>query len=539
VLGNDTDPDGVPSGLKLVAVDKGNAQLEVARLDNGRVRITAGAVAETYVVTYQVQDPQGLSAFGAIQVQVKPKANTAPVANPDPVSVEAGKSIEIPVLGNDNDAEGGQLKVTAVDLPGRISNNGSTVTYDADLGASGVVTLNYTIADPTGATDTSTIRITVNACTAAVPALSDDLFTTGFERAREMLLFANDQNTAGSFAVSQPPLGSGTVNVVDANTGAVVYSPPAGFNGTASFSYAVVNACGTRASATVRVEVNRPPVANPDEGSGLGRKMVSKNVLVNDSDPDNDPLVLTDARTSAGPVPFTAAGVIEFSPPAPPEGTYVVTYTIQDPGGLKATSTLTLSIGAEVNNAPIALDDGDSVTAGKSVSVDTRLNDNDPDGDAFSISSIGAPTPAGLGAASYDGSVVTFTANADASGNVTIPYTIIDARGAQASANVIITIMPPPNTAPVARPDAYTVAVGSGATTLDVLNNDGDADPGDRIFISDASLSDPAAGTVAWNDTGLVFTLADGYGSDVQISYQISDSKGLTDRTTVSVTVTA
>ena len=85
-------------------------------------------------------------------------------------------------------------------------------------------------------------------------------------------------------------------------TGAYTYTPPTDYVGEDTFQYTIVDDGNPQATdtATVYIEVaklgdpqNEPPVANADTNTTEVNTPVSGNVLVNDYDPDGDPIVVT------------------------------------------------------------------------------------------------------------------------------------------------------------------------------------------------------------------------------------------------------
>jgi hypothetical protein len=70
---------------------------------------------------------------------------------------------------------------------------------------------------------------------------------------------------------------------------------------------------------------------------------------------------------------------------------------------------------------------------------------------------------------------VTYTPASNYYGPDSFTYTIVDAQGNIASATVSVTVTNVADT-PVANPDSATVNEDSGATFIDVLGNDTDAD---------------------------------------------------------------
>lgn len=96
-------------------------------------------------------------------VDIEP--NQDPDANDDGAVTVSGAEVIIDVLANDSDPDGDVLTVTDPGSPtnGRVVLNGDgTITYIPDAGFTGVDTFTYTVSDPSGATDTATVSVTVN-----------------------------------------------------------------------------------------------------------------------------------------------------------------------------------------------------------------------------------------------------------------------------------------------------------------------------------------------------------------------------------------
>jgi hypothetical protein len=106
---------------------------------------------------------------------------------------------------------------------------------------------------------------------------------------------------------------------------------------------------------------------------------------------------------------------------------------------------------------------------------------NDTDADNLSPTAPNAGlTVSGVGAASHGTTAftangVTYTPASNYYGPDSFTYTIVDAQGNIASATVSVTVTNVAD-APVANPDSATVNEDSGATFIDVLGNDTDAD---------------------------------------------------------------
>ena len=187
-----------------------------------------------------------------------------------------------------------------------------------------------------------------------------------------------------------------------------------------------------------------------------------------------------------------------------------------------------------INRPPLAVNDSFTVAFNSTAnSLDVLANDSDPDGDALTISTVGAPQH---GVASIAGSRVAYTPSAGYSGSDTFTYSISDGKGGSASATVSITVQGPPNRPPVAQNDAYTVDQNSSANSLNVLANDSDPD-GDPLTI--ATVSSPAHGSATIAANRISYTPTAGYTGADSFTYSISDGKGGSATATVSITITA
>ena len=116
-------------------------------------------------------------------------------------------------------------------------------------------------------------------------------------------------------------------------------------------------------------------------------------MLVNDSDPEGDPLTVTSAIVdpAKGTITVNPDGTLTFTPAANFSGPVEVTYTISDGHGGTATSTVNITV-TPVNDAPVAVDDFASTTEDSPVShgVLTGVLANDSDIDSPSLTVSGA-----------------------------------------------------------------------------------------------------------------------------------------------------
>ncbi|HHK8661998.1 TPA: tandem-95 repeat protein, partial [Vibrio parahaemolyticus] len=129
-----------------------------------------------------------------------------------------------------------------------------------------------------------------------------------------------------------------------------------------------------------------------------------------------------------------------------------------------------------------------------------------------------------------DGSM-TYTPNDNYHGADSFTY-IVTSGGVSESTTVNVDVTPV-NDAPVAKDDIATTQEDT-AVTIDVLPNDTDVD-GDKLSIQSASAPE-AQGKVEIVDGKLVFTPAENFNGDAEITYTVTDGQ-LTDEAKVTVTV--
>jgi hypothetical protein len=162
-------------------------------------------------------------------------------------------------------------------------------------------------------------------------------------------VLANDDDPDGDpivvSAATQPA--SGTVTFVGGLD--VTYAPAAGFTGSDAFSYTISDGRGGFATATVIVTValapNTPPTAAPDAATTAFNTPVTVPVLLNDADPNGDPIavVAVDATNPSGTLSFTATSVT-FTPNAGFSGIASFVYVVSDGRGGLTSGLVTVTV---------------------------------------------------------------------------------------------------------------------------------------------------------------------------------------------------
>lgn len=117
--------------------------------------------AGTVTVGQTIADVMGQTSRTGLTVRVLP-VNDAPSASADRARLRrSSRRVRIPVLRNDRDVEGDALEISITRRPkrGKASVAGTRIVYRARRRWPGSDRLTYRVTDPSGATDTATVRI--------------------------------------------------------------------------------------------------------------------------------------------------------------------------------------------------------------------------------------------------------------------------------------------------------------------------------------------------------------------------------------------
>ena len=459
------------------------------------------AGAQSGTVTFE--DGSTLT-FEGIETIIQDPDNTAPTANDDVTNTSEGAAVQVNVLANDTDPEGGDLDIlgtpTAANGTISVDNETGEITYTPNPGFVGTDTITYTTVDEGGLTDTATLTVNVAATPDSGPDAIDDNITV-FESEgagdTDGNVLTNDLQEAGE----PGPYTGGVVEVNGAtgNVGEWIDLPEGG-----------------------RVLINSDGSVDFDANGDFEE--------LNDGESENvtiDYCIQTTSASSSGANPGEGP-------------TINVGTTLTNLVTIGGTGAETFAVGG----------DGDLI-GGTAISVTGNLlpplffgNDNDTLDISGAVAQGWTPTELirlpdqPLIGNGFSGSVVL---TKDGELPVTITYLEIenfvgfDNVTEKDDATLTITVQGE-NDAPVADNDSATTDFET-QVTIDVLANDTDADnPQSDLTILGTPTVDPAQGTVAVVNGELVFTPAEGFAGDATITYVVSDGAS-TDSAQVVVTV--
>ena len=149
---------------------------------------------------------------------------------------------------------------------------------------------------------------------------------------------------------------------------------------------------------------------------------------------------------------------VGYAPAADWHGTDSFVYQICNTNGACDTATVTITV-TPVNDAPVAEDDTVTVVENSVDNpIDVLANDYDVDGDALTISAVGAPNQGGT--VLNGGTVITYTPAADLTGIEVFTYTVSDG-ALYDTATVTVTVIPANEALAITSADSTTFVVGA------------------------------------------------------------------------------
>ena len=468
--------------------------------------------------------------------------NPAPSATDNMATTQPDTPVTLNVLGDDTDPDGDDLTVSEVTQPTEgtvVINPDGTVTFTPNMGVTGPVTFDYTISDGEGGTDTATVTIDVDPMAPAAPVIPPQMAVDG-----EMITtipagmdFMDPDGDPLTFTATGLPEGL----EIDPDTGEITgtIDNDASANGPYTVTVTGTDADANQISTTFAYDVTNPaPVANDDMTVTPVDTAITLNPIVNDVDPDGDPLTVLNVgpSTNGGTVVVNPDGTVTYTPPVGFMGVDTFTYTVDDGNGGQDTATVTIDVGGDPIDNPevMPIDPQDVVDSEVITPIDLTTFITDPAAQPLTFTVDGLPeglefTPTGM----ITGTPVNTASQGGPNDDGVYPITVtaVDPDGNVVTTTFEITAN---NPEPEATDDIASTEPGE-AVTISVLANDNDPD-GDDLTVSEETP--PANGTIVINDDGTItYTPNAGFEGTDTFTYTITDSNGDTDTATVTVEV--
>ncbi len=541
VLSNDT----FESTDKVVSLDADNGPKNGSVIVNNDGTVTytpddnyVGKDTFTYVVT-----SGGVSESTTVEVNVTP-VNDAPVAKDDIATTQEDTAVTIDVLPNDSDVDGDKLSIESASVPkeqGTVEVVNGKLVFTPAENFNGDAEITYTVTDGQ-LTDEAKVTVTVNPVNDAptikvdaVESITEDavsidtvvaaLTVRDTDTPEDQLTVSLENNSNGYFVlvgdeVKLTQAGVDAVNNDELNLKDLTIS--------ASVSDGVNPTANDSDSLIVNRVNDAPTVENAIADQVLSEDFATYTIDLNEVFKDTDSSLEFSVSGNDSIQISIVSGVATITPTADWNGKETITFTAKDPSGESVSQTVNFTV------APVADIVADKATVVEDTPTIIKVLGNDTFEDDDQVVSLDTNNGPANGTVSVnpDGSV-TYTPNDNYHGADSFTY-IVTSGGVSESAIVEVNVTPV-NDAPVAKDDIATTQEDT-AVTIDVLPNDTDVD-GDKLSIESVSVP-KEQGTVEVVDGKLVFTPAENFNGDAEITYIVTDGT-LTDQATVKVTVNA
>lgn len=476
----------------------------------------------TDTFTFLATDSYGAAAEGMITLKIT-AVNDAPVAKSGSVTVQAGKSVTIPLIATDVDKDTLVYTVPRLPSSGTLSGSGTNRTYTPTATSSTTDSFDFLASDGKGGTSLATITVTIQGTTVAnrAPSSTPLSLTVREDNPLSLTLAGTDPdgNTL-TYVITRAPA-KGTLS---GKAPALVYTPNANFNGTDSFEYTVSDGSLTSAGAVVTIVVtpeNDAPSALASTVTVLEDHSAEFELAAVDVDGDALTYVLDlvpEHGTLSGTLPK-----LRYTPNPNYNGTDRLTFSVKDATSASATVTVDFTVVPE-NDLPLA--QSRSLRLGEDSTASIRLEAVDVDNDPVRFEIVGAPAHGSL---SGEPPNVVYTPEANYSGTDSFTFVARDVQGTSSPATVSLEIVAI-NDAPVALPATLTVEAG---TPLSLVLTGRDPENDSLHFVV---VTPPQNGTLTGEAPNLIYTpKADFAGTD-SLVFRAND--GQTDSEVATVTFT-
>ncbi|MCF9179623.1 tandem-95 repeat protein, partial [Vibrio parahaemolyticus] len=540
VLVNDSDVEGDVLSIQSASVPSEQGSVDI--VDGKLVFTPAENFNGEATITYIVTDGD-LTDEAKVTVTVKP-VNDSPVAVDDTVSTQEDTVVTIDVLTNDTDVDGDKLSIESASVP---KEQGTVEVVDGKLvftpaeNFNGDAEITYTVTDGE-LTDEAKVTVTVNPVNDAptikvdaVESITEDAVSTDTvvatltvrdtDTPEDQLTVSLENNSNGYFVlvgdeVKLTQAGVDAVNNDELNLKDLTIS--------ASVSDGVNPTANDSDSLVVNRVNDAPTVENAIADQVLSEDFDAYTIDLNEVFKDSDSSLEFSVSGNSNVLVSIENGIVTISPTADWNGSEILTFKATDPSGESISQTVNFTV------APVADIVADKATVVEDTPTIIKVLGNDTfegDGKVVSLDTNNGPAN-GTVSVNPDGSV-TYTPNDNYVGKDTFTY-VVTSGGVSESTAVEVNVTPV-NDAPVAKDDIATTQEDT-AVTIDVLPNDTDID-GDTLRIDSASVPSDQ-GTVEIVDGKLVFTPAENFNGNAEITYTVTDGS-LTDQATVKVTVNA
>jgi hypothetical protein len=280
-------------GASLTVTAVGTPEHGTAAIADAGQRITyQAALGYTGVdsFSYTITDGAARTSVSTVQIEVLPPAIVIVGNNASTVTTTP---VVIPVLANDVG-----VGLTVVDLPqpidddgaeiptpsngtAVISGGGTTVTYTANVGFTGLDGFVYTAQDAYGQRLDASVTVQVNAAPATIQAI-DDAVSAVAGVTQTISPLTNDVGSSISIASVSAPSAGGQAIRTNGNS-QILYTPLPSFTGNETFTYTITNGSATSSATITATVVAASLTIAPDNVTTRAGVPVTFSPLANDT----------------------------------------------------------------------------------------------------------------------------------------------------------------------------------------------------------------------------------------------------------------
>jgi len=470
--------------------------------------------AGTDSFTFSLDDGSTISEPAIVSINVTP--NHTPVAELLSVTVTEDTSSDITLAGSDPDGDTLVYSVVKGPSHGTLRGTPPNLTYTPNGNFNGPDAFAFRVSDGTADSALGTVSVTVLPTNDPPIASNDNIALLEDMPASVILRGADPDGSAITYAVLTSPE-HGTLSGTEPN---LVYTPNENFSGSDRFTFKVNDGDADSLPATISFAIT--PIDDPPTASGDNvtvQEDMPSSIIIKGIDPDGDKLTYeivkkpTHGKLDGTPPNLTYTPDLNFS------WLDSFTFRVSDGKAESVPATILISV-APANDPPKAVADVARTAEDTPATIDVLANDIEVDNELLKIIAV---TQGKNGAVVINpNGTVTYTPNADFSGDDTFTYTLGDSEDKTDSATVKVAVGTA-NDAPKITSKPVTTAMVDVAYTYEVKAVD--PDKGDVVTYS---LTANPAGMTINPVTGLIqWTPTDSQKTSHEVGIMVADSNSV------------
>ena len=296
----------LPAGTTVTVASSQGSQVTISEDGVLSYQAPDGFTGED-VITYTTDDGEGNVVTKTVVMQVYPQDAALVGIDDSVITPEDASVLNIAVLANDKIAEGSDVTVISATSSrgGQVDINADgTLNYTPPQDFTGIDAVTYTARNGDGIESTATLSVEVTPENDPPVAVVDAVTTLEDTPLENINVLANDIDVDGDTLTVLEVSSAEGAEVTLNDDGTVNYLPNVNFNGVDTITYSVSDGLGgvTTGELKISVEaVNDAPVVTGEQVNAVQNESIDAiAVLLNDEDPDGNPLTVEAAVASNG-----------------------------------------------------------------------------------------------------------------------------------------------------------------------------------------------------------------------------------------------